>query len=88
MMMCSNCFLHRLGQVVPQMPAVGDLDRPRRTGTGRLGVRAGTIAADHLGSRVRLQPLGHGAGAPIRKDIDRSMGAHVDQHSAVPVSAP
>ncbi|AKE01157.1 hypothetical protein XU06_29860 (plasmid) [Rhodococcus erythropolis] len=28
MVMGCNGFLHRLGEVVPQMPAVGDLDRP------------------------------------------------------------
>ena len=73
-------FLHRLGQVVPHVPAVGDLDRVRCTSTGRLGVRAGVIAADHPGFRVRRQPLDHGVRSPIREDLDRSVGTYIDQH--------
>ena len=37
-----------LAQVVPQVPAVRDLDRARRAGPGGLGVGAPPVPADHL----------------------------------------
>jgi len=37
-------------KVVPQMPAISDLDRLRRAGLGALGVGAGPVPADHLPS--------------------------------------
>ena len=36
------------GQVVPQVPAVGDLHRVRGAEPGGLGVGAGPVPADHL----------------------------------------
>ena len=50
MMMGCNRFLHRLREVVPQMPAVCNLDRIRCSGACCFGICAGTVAADHFGS--------------------------------------
>jgi hypothetical protein len=41
-----------LGEVVPQMPPIGYLDRLRCPASGPLGVSAGAVTADHLGARV------------------------------------
>jgi hypothetical protein len=45
-------LLDLFGQVVPQVPPVGDLDRLRRPRTGALGVRASTIPTHHLRAGV------------------------------------
>ena len=59
------------GQVVPQVPAVGDLHRVRGAEPGGLGVGTGPVPADHLDSGMLLQPggetgrsRGRGAGRP------------------------
>jgi hypothetical protein len=80
-------LLHVLGQVVPQVPAVGDLDRLRRGLPGGLGIGAGAAPADHLGSRMVAQPLGEGGGLPIGKQVHRAVGGHVDQDGAVDMAA-
>ncbi len=50
-------FLYMLSEVVIQMPAIGDLDRVRRSLARAFGVGAGPVAADHLGPRVGAQPF-------------------------------
>jgi hypothetical protein len=79
--------LHVLGQVVPQVPAVGDLDRLRCSLPGGLGIGASAVPADDLGSGVRLQPGGEGGGLPIAEQVHRAVGGHVDQHRAVAMTA-
>jgi hypothetical protein len=49
-------LLDVLGEVVPQMPPVRDLDGVRSAAAGRFGVGAGAVAPDHLRIGVRLQP--------------------------------
>ena len=44
--------LHVFAQVVPQVPAVGDLYRTGRTATSAVGVGAGVVPADHLHAGV------------------------------------
>jgi hypothetical protein len=80
-------LLHVLGQVVPQMPAVGDLDRRRCPMPSSIGVGAGPVPADHLGARVLAQPPGEGVGFPVAQQIDRSVGGDVDQHRAIDAAA-
>jgi len=58
-------LLDVLGQVVPQVEAVRDLDRIRCSGAGAFGVGARPVAADHLNPGMRLQPRGEGAGLPV-----------------------
>jgi hypothetical protein len=83
MMMGCNGFLHCLGKVVPQVPAVGDFDRFGCSGAGGFGIRAGTVAADHLGTGMCSQPFGNCFGFPIGENIDGSVSAHIDQNCAV-----
>jgi hypothetical protein len=73
-------------QVVPQMPAIGDLDRVRCPGPGTLGIRAGPVPADDGCAGMRLQPRLHGGGLPVRQHAHDITGAHVDQHGAVDMS--
>jgi hypothetical protein len=80
-------LLHVLGQVVPQVPAVGDLDRGRRALPGAVGVGAGPVPADHLGAGMRAQPAGEGVGLAVGEQVDRAVGGHVDQDRAVDVPA-
>ena len=78
---------HRLlgvfGQVVPQMPAVGDLDRVRRARPGALGVVAGPVPADDSRAGMRRQPRLQRGGLPVRQQVDHVPGAHVHQHRPV-----
>ncbi len=80
-------FLGVLGQVVPQVPAVGDLDRVRCAVPGALGVVAGPVPADHLRARMRLQPGLQGAGFPVRQQLDRLARSDVHQDSPVDLAA-
>src|SRR3712207_9576574 len=51
-------LFHMLGQVVPQVPPIGNLHRVRRTTLGCLRVGTGTVTADHLDAGVLTQPGG------------------------------
>jgi hypothetical protein len=77
--------LDRLGQVVPQMPPVGDLDRQRRTLSCALGVAPAAVPADDLHARVGIQPSAEGLRGPLRQHVDRPAGLDVDQDGAVDV---
>jgi hypothetical protein len=81
-------LLHVLGQVVPQVPPVGHLDRRRRAGAGAMGVAAGAVSADHRHTRVLAQPGRERVGFPVWQQVDRMMGVQVDQYGAVAVAAP
>jgi hypothetical protein len=83
-----HCLLYVLGEVVPQVPPVGYLDRCGCAGAGAVGVGAGAVPADHLHPGVLEQPGREGVGFPVREQVDRTVGIHVDQHGAVPVAAP
>jgi hypothetical protein len=72
-------------QVVPQMPAIGDLDRARRPGTGALSVRAGSVPADHGRAGMRFQPRLDGGRLAVGQHVHHVTGAHVDQHGPVDV---
>jgi hypothetical protein len=63
--MSGNCLLDVLSEVIPQMPAVGDLICLWCAGGGAVGIRAGTIAADDLTARMLTQPCGEGGGLPV-----------------------
>ena len=79
----SHRLLGVFGQVVPQVPAVGDLDRVRRARPGALGVVAGPVPADHRGAGMGLQPGLEAGGLPVRQQVDHVTGAHVHQHRPV-----
>ena len=81
--MASDRLLGVLGQVVPQVPAVGDLDRARRARPGALGVVAGPVPADDPRAGMRRQPRLQRGGLPVRQQVDHVPGAHVHQHRPV-----
>ena len=81
--MASDRLLGVLGQVVPQVPAVGDLDRARRARPGTLGVVSGPVPADDRRAGMGRQPRLQGGGLPVRQQIDHVPGAHVHQHRPV-----
>ena len=74
------------GQVVPQVPAVGDLDGAVEPLQWRLGVAAAAVAADDLRSWVGVEPGAEGFGGPFGEHVDRPAGRDVHQHGAVDVS--
>ncbi|UVS79425.1 hypothetical protein Actkin_03173 [Actinokineospora sp. UTMC 2448] len=76
-----------LAEVVPQMPAIGDLDRLGRTTSGSVGIGARAVTTDDTDTGMPRQPRGHGVRRSVRQQIDRPVGAHVDEHGAVVVSA-
>jgi hypothetical protein len=51
-----------LAEVVPQVPAVGDLDRLGCAADGAGGIGSGPVAADDLDAGVGSQPGGQGVG--------------------------
>ena len=75
------------GQVVPQVPAVGDLHRVRGAEPGGLGVGTGPVPADHLDSGVFLQPGGETGHLAVGQQVDRPPAGHVDHDAAVDVAA-
>jgi hypothetical protein len=80
-------LLDVLGEVVPQVPAVGDLDRNRCALAGAVGVGAGAVPADDLGAGMLAQPVGEGVGFPVGKQVHRAVAVDVDQDGAVAVAA-
>ena len=75
--------LDRLAEVVPQVPAVGDLDRLRRAAGAAVGVDPGPVPADHLRSRPGRQPGGERVRRPLAQDVDGPAGLDVDQQRPV-----
>src|SRR5437764_40027 len=72
-------------QVVPQMPAICDLEGVRRAVAGALRVGAGPVPADDLRTWMRLQPRLHGRGLTVRQQVHCVPGADVHQHRPVHV---
>ena len=71
-----------LGEVVPQVPAVSDLDRARCAVAGAFGIGAGPVAADHPRARVGREPVGQRPGLAAGQHVDGPPGGGVDQDVA------
>jgi hypothetical protein len=80
--MSGNGLLDVLSEVVPQLPAVGDLICLWCAGGGAVGIRAGTIAADDPTARMLTWPYGESGRLPVQH-IDRPMRGQVDEHRAI-----
>jgi hypothetical protein len=80
--------LDRLGEVLPQVEPVGDLDRVRRPGAGTVSVGAGTVPADHLNTGMGGQPVRERLGVAAFQQVKRGAGLAVDQHGAVVLPPP
>ena len=80
-------LLDVLGEVVPQVPAVGDLDGSWRAGAGAVGVGAGPVAADHPGAGMLAKPDRERLCLSVFQQVDGPVGGHVYQHGAVDPAA-
>lgn len=81
---------HLLGcshHVVPQVPAVGDLECGRGAAADGFGIGCRPVTHDELDAGVGPQPGFQGDGAAVGQDIDALVGRGVDQHGAVAVAA-
>ncbi len=85
--MARHGLLDVLGEVVPQVPAVGDLHGLGCASMGAVGVGTGAISAHDLDAGVLAQPVGEGVGLPVSQQLHRSVAGHVDQDAAVDVAA-
>ena len=79
---CQQALEH-VAQVGEQVPAVGHLHGVRRALPRSIGIGPAPIAADDLGTRVRLQPRCQARGRPIGEQVDRAVPLQVDQDRAV-----
>jgi hypothetical protein len=75
--------LSGLPEVVPQMPAVGDLRRLGCPGCGAFREVRRAVPANNLDPGSLCQPCGQAGRLPIRLQIHRSTGLDVDEHRAV-----
>src|ERR1035437_846635 len=69
-MMRSQGVFQCLAQVMQEVPAIGHLDRLRRSLPRRFGIGTGPVATNNFSSWMRAQPLGDGLGFSIRQQID------------------
>jgi hypothetical protein len=78
-------LLNRVGEVLPQVEAVGDMDGVGGAEPCGLGVGGGAVTADDLHTRVDGQPGAHGLHGAIGQQVDRPAGLDVDQDGRVDV---
>ena len=71
------------GQVLPQVKAVGHLDRVWGTLRGPVRIGSGALAGDHAHTGRALEPEGEGLGLPIRQEGQRAPPFTVEQHGAI-----
>lgn len=74
-------------EILPEMEAVGDLDRVRSTSAGPIGVRAAPVTANDLGAGMGARPAGQGRCVAAGQQIERPAGLAVDEHGALVLSA-
>ena len=77
-----------LGEVLPQVEPVGDLDRLWCPGAGPVGVGAGAVAADHLNPGMGGQPARQRLSVAAFEQVQRCAGLAVDDDRAVILAAP
>jgi hypothetical protein len=80
--------LDGLGEVLPQVEPVGDLDRLRHPGPGAVGVGTGAVTADDLDAGMSRQPVRERLGGAAFQQVERRAGLAVDQERAVALAAP
>ena len=81
-------FADGLGEVVPQVPAVADLDRVGQGSADRLGVGGRSVPAHGLDARMFAQPGFQGGGVAAGQYLDPLAGLGVDDDRGVAVPAP
>ena len=85
--MAKQCLLDTLGEVLPQVPAIGELPGSWRVGTGAVGVGAGPVAADHPGAGMLLEPGSKRLRLAVLEQIDGPVGGQIHRHGAVDAAA-
>jgi hypothetical protein len=83
-----GALLDGLGEVLPQVEPVGDLDRLRRPGPGSVRVRSRPVSADDLDPGVSGEPVREGLGVAAHEEVERGAGLDVDEQRAVVLAAP
>ena len=73
----------RITAVAQQMPPVGDLNGPRRSLAGSIGVGAGPIADDDLDRWMVLEPRGQGLGRTVGQQVDAAPALEITEDRAV-----
>jgi hypothetical protein len=77
----------RFAQVVPQVPAVADLDRAGQRPADRLAVGARPVTAHDLDAGMSAQPGLDQVGGAGGQDVDAPAGPGVDQDGGVAAAA-
>jgi hypothetical protein len=72
-------------QVVPYMPAVGDLHCVGQGAADRLGVGRGAVTAHDRGARMLTQPRFQSAGRAVGQHVDPLVRLGVDHHGGIAV---
>lgn len=86
--MRGDFFTDGLGEVVPQVPAVADLDRIGQSSTDRLCVGGRSVPAHGLDARMSAQPGLQSGGFAAGQYLDPLTGLGADDDRGVAVSAP
>lgn len=73
----------RTTEVAQHVPAVSDLDSPRRALAGTVGIGAGAVAGDHLDARVGPEPGSQRLGRAVRQQVENPIPFKVDEHRPV-----
>ena len=83
-----DASLDGLGEVLPQMEPVRDLDRVRCAGAGCFGIGAGAVPADDLRFSMLGEPLGQRRGVTARQQVNDPAVLAVEQNGAVVLASP
>jgi hypothetical protein len=77
-----------LGEVVPDVPPVADLESIGQRLMHGFGIAGGAVTADDLNARMLTQPRGKSVGPAVRKDINPPASLGVDQNRGIGARAP
>lgn len=75
---CGDGLVDRGGEVVPQVPPIGDLHHARVSIEDGLGVGRRAITAYDLDTGMRAQPAGQGGGRTVWQYVDPLVGDRVE----------
>jgi hypothetical protein len=77
-----------LREVLPQVKAIGDLDRVGGPLPGAVCIGSGPIPGDHADAGMGRQPEGHGFGLTIGQEGERSLPLEIDRYRPIPLTFP
>ncbi|GCD99092.1 hypothetical protein EHYA_06804 [Embleya hyalina] len=79
-------LLDGLGKVLPEVVAVGDVDRIGRARAAGLAERGRAVAADHFDAGVGGRPGGHRLDRAAGQEVDDTAGLDVHRHGGMDVT--